>query len=176
MRFNLSPYFARKNALKVAACARRDCSGAYGHSSSASLRTAVATGRRSTWPSGQVVELPTTWFEDAYSRHRKSYSGGFVYRRGRSRRRLRFWSGNARLMLPNVGPLIPIVGIKHSCRKDRLIVASVPLRIRRQPPRLLPPRRTSHETSNCPLQRRSQPYDGGRMRLARRGRIRCRRG
>src|ERR1700730_3950624 len=36
--------------------------------------------------------------------------------------------------LPNVRLLIPIVGIKHSCRKDRLIVASVPLRIRRQPP------------------------------------------
>jgi hypothetical protein len=36
--------------------------------------------------------------------------------------------------LPNVRLLIPIVGIKHSCRKDRLIVASVQLRIRRQPP------------------------------------------
>src|SRR6266481_4372484 len=35
--------------------------------------------------------------------------------------------------LPNVRLRNPILGIKHSGRKDRLIVASVPLRIRRQP-------------------------------------------
>jgi hypothetical protein len=39
-------------------CARRDCFGARGPSSSASLRTAAGARLRPTWPDGQVVELP----------------------------------------------------------------------------------------------------------------------
>jgi hypothetical protein len=43
--------------------AQTDCFGAYGPSSSASLRTAAAEAATSNPAQRRVVELPTTWFE-----------------------------------------------------------------------------------------------------------------